>query len=583
MCGFFGQVQISSSQYHKGFDRLAHRGCDGVQWNHSHSYTFGHTLLALACNDPKQSLQPICIDHHCLMLVGEIYNYRSLRFFDPHDTPTDAFVACRALIADGLHALSQWQWMGTIAWWDGEALHLIRDESGKKSLYYREHEEGIVFASELSALRQEGDRLSLEGLNTYLGFLAPVSPHTMIQDIHALPPGSHLRWSKGKITVTPLPQAPFLPWEGDRHDAIKVIRECLEQSVTLRLAPHTTQGILLSGGIDSAIVTALATRHSPLPLYTIGYEGYDRHDERPFARQTAQALQCPLDESILTRDMFHEIFDLLIQQSDEPFADPAAIPLWAMAQKAHHHGIKTLLSGEGSDELFLGYPKQHLMLGYEMMSLMATPWLQNYLQSHPQPSKEWYWYNRKAQGEAVYVSYGELMVDFQRQALLHASAYRDTSSMIPEILNAHKNLSSLQWVSYIDKRIWLQEVLLRKVDRVLMNSTIEGRTPFMDRSLWDFVSSLPDAWRAETGKKLLKDVAQPWLDQSILERPKKGFSYPWHEWISSHARSRAIESLSATPFFNPDGLKLFLSSPKTQFRPHKWALLTLARWLEHHM
>ncbi len=292
---------------------------------------------------------------------GEIYNHQALRKALAHydwETHSDAEVILAAYETWGIECVKRFDGMFAFALLDGEKLYLVRDRFGKKSLFYHLSDDGLVFASEIKAIKPflTAIRMNEAALHTYLSFLAPTPPHTFYQGIEKLPSGTWLCYERGQVSH----QSYYHPLEcsasaiTDLSVALEKIESKLHQSIRTRLDTTVPMAALLSGGLDSAMICAIAAQQGKkLPVFTLGYDEFSAYDERANAKITAKYLGLEHTDVVIGRNDFEAHLDALLIQMDEPLNDPAALPLYLLMQKIAAEGYKVVLSGEGSDELFL--------------------------------------------------------------------------------------------------------------------------------------------------------------------------------------------------------------------------------------
>ena len=346
---------------------LAHRGPDDEQITVKDGMGLGVRRLAII--DLEGGRQPICNEDGSVWVVcnGEIYNFLELReqlLGRGHTlkTRSDTEVIVHLYEELGIGFLEKLRGMFAVAVWDGtsERLVLARDRLGKKPLVYAMLPEGLVFASELGALLADPavDRtLDLEALDAYLRCQAIPSPRTIYRAARKLPPGHVLVWEEGTARLERYWSLRFTPKTDEPAPEIRRhIRTVLEESVRLRLVSDVPVGVLLSGGIDSTAVAALAARHltRPVQTFSVGFEeaGYS---ELPQARQMAERIGADHHEAMVRLDVA-EMLPILARHYGEPFADKSAIPTYWVTRMAAR-SLKVVLSGDGGDEAFAGYPR----------------------------------------------------------------------------------------------------------------------------------------------------------------------------------------------------------------------------------
>ena len=589
MCAIFGIVgPYDEAKAIEAFATLSHRGPDAHGTIIEPNLFLGHHRLSVIDPLPEAD-QPMRVGDTTILLNGEIYNYRELRkeLGGAFATGSDTEVAARAFLKWGRETPRHLRGMYAMALWREGTLQLLRDPFGKKPLYYARMGESFVFASEIGAILAmfPGIRWSRERITSYLSFQSFISPDTFYPQIRQLEPGGYLRLKNGEIETSVDDIVAMDP--SDRRMETARIASLIEESVAYRLVSDAPLGALLSGGVDSSLVAAMAQKRlrKPLPTFTVGYEGYEKYDERRYAERVAEHIGSDHHAFEMGMEEFLECADALAAHLDEPLGDPAAVPLWFLSKKIRERGIKVLLSGDGADELFFGYRPYYEMADIEKArDLKYRNWLRNYFRAHYSPNREWEWYKRVFDGSVLFRSSAELFTDLQQNRLLRQNVRDDRSfTYIAHLVERFGEASGPQWYSYIDIKVQQGEVFLKKLDRVTMAHGIEARSPFMDRKLVGRLLACDPKWRmGEKPKWLLKEVAKKWLPDEILQRKKKGFSYPYMEWLHESGELAVIERVdSELKLFRPDALAFMIEkSKKGRFKHHLYAVWFLCKWLE---
>ena len=589
MCAIFGIVgSYDEAAARRAFGLLAHRGPDSSGVVARNGLFLGHHRLAIIDPLPEAD-QPMCVEGVTVLFNGEIYNYRELKMELGLNcrTRSDTEVAARLFLEYGRRLPEYIRGMYAIAFWDGRALHLFRDPFGKKPLYWTKSGDRFVFASEIGAILKifPHFRWSRERLCSYLSFQSFVSPDTLYPQIHQLEPGGYLRYEGSETFIDvcdPVASAVFV-----RNPDSDEIEESIRESVKYRLVSDVPMGALLSGGVDSSLVAALAQREMQrsLPTFTVGYAEYEKYDERRFADEVARHIGSGHHSFEMDMDDFLQSVDELAAHLDEPLGDPAAVPLWFLAKKVKESGIKVLLSGDGADELFFGYRPYYEMADIEgAKELKYRNWLRNYFRSNYSPNREWEWYKRVFDGSVLFRSSAELFTDLQQNRLLKQNVKDDGSmSRIEHYAERFGDPSGAGWMSYIDIKVQLGEVFLKKLDRVTMAHGIEARSPFMDRKLVETLFSADPGWRmGDEPKRILKDIASKYLPRGIVGRKKKGFSYPYMEWLHKSGEIDLVYRVNReVGLFAEEPLSFMVErSKKGRFKHHLYAVWFLCKWLE---
>jgi asparagine synthase (glutamine-hydrolysing) len=584
-----GSFDESKAKY--ALSKLAHRGpdaCEVVQNNH---LFFAHQRLSII-DTHKRANQPLHVDDILLSFNGEIYNHKELRelMADEYEfqTNSDSEVIIAAYKKWGLEFVQHLRGMFAIALMDKDKLYLFRDRFGKKPLFYLQNKDSFIFASEIKALLVflEHVEMDEDALLSYLSFLAPTPPFTFFKGIKKLEAGEFLSFDGGVKTKT---YYDVLDTKSTSTTCIDDVQMLLKQSIEMRLESDVPMASLLSGGIDSASINYFAKQNSKqLQTYTVGYKGFDKYDERENAKESAKLLGLENKAVEIDKDSFLDASDAVLDSLDEPLNDPASVPLYMLFEEIKKDGYKVVMSGEGSDEIFLGYRQYFEYLDIETLSKLKNKnWLKRYFKNNYTKHKEWEHYKRVFEGSILFRTSGECFTDLQKNALLrlhvednqalkYLQKYRDS-------FERSKHSDESVWYSYIDLKLFQSEHYLSKLDRVSMAHSIESRTPFLDHKLVEGVFSLEPKLRYEDGvtKSLLKQIMKDKLDEKILSRKKKGFSNPYIEYLRESKKISLIQEVNKqSGLFKQDILKELVNGP---FKHHIWGLYVLSVWIKKHL
>ncbi len=593
MCAIFGVIgEYESTKAKASLALLSHRGPDYCGIVEKENLFIAHNRLSIVDLSENAS-QPMIKDEIILSFNGEIYNFKALQKELDIKSESDTEVLLYAYLKWGLDFVQHLEGMFAIAIYDKEKLYLFRDRLGKKPLYYMRTDKAFVFASEIKALKPylKTKALNMDALHSYLSFLAPTPPFTFYKGIEKLESGYYLCYENQKLQIQEyydiLPRKIIIT---DEETALKKIETILQKSVEKRLMGDVEVASLLSGGVDSSLITSMSAKSGvKLKTFSLGYEGFKQYDERQFASEVAEHIGVENIDVELNKKEFFEHLDAVIEALDEPINDPASVPLFMLFKRIKEEGIKVVLSGEGADELFLGYRQYFEYLDVQAAGdLRHKNWLKKYFRSNFSMNREWEWYKRVLNNEVLFRTHGEKFTDLQKN-LLMCQNVKDGFSM--KYLQKYRNQyekhgcgDESQWYSYVDLKHFQAEHFLTKLDRVSMAHGIEGRTPFLDHKLVELVFSIEPSLRYKNGltKELLKKVAEPYLPKSIIHRKKKGFSSPYLEWLIEEGElERILEVNEKSELFNQDILQEYIRRGKQgKFKQHIWGLYLFSRWYE---
>lgn len=592
MCSIFGVLGAKPCSAGEAFELLAHRGPDSSAFIQSDSYFFGsHRLSIESFHKPHN--QPLQQGSYIALFNGEIYNYKALQNRFSLNASDEIETILELFLKFGASFVKELRGMFAIAICNVRSLELwlFRDLVGKKPLYYASVNGAFYFASEPKAIEaQIGFKLNKRTLHQYLGFGTTVAPATLDFHIKKLQPASYLYSDCNRVEIKSFDT--ILNQKITHYtleSAAKCVQKALSESISLRIPKSLPWGVLLSGGLDSSLVAALAAKGAKqkINLFSIGYDGFSKYDERVHAKEVAKHLGANFYSYNFTKEDFFNTLEELLEFVDDPIGDPAQIPLFFLIKKAKEQGIKVLLSGDGSDELFLGYRtyKEHHMME-SVKSLPYANWLKNHLRANFSMNKEWEWYKRALNGDVIFRSSCEIYTDRQLNMLLRLQE-RDNKNF--EALGGYWNhfeqsgRDTIDWYSYCDLKVQLAEFFLVKIDRVSMANGVEVRSPFIDTKVVQSAFSIDPNIRLdkEEPKSVLKHIAQNYLPHSIVYRKKKGLNYPFLKWILEEDGVKTLyEANEKFKIFNEKHLD-FLSQKASsgKFKQHFFPLYMLSKWL----
>jgi asparagine synthase (glutamine-hydrolysing) len=648
MCGITGFLDTSESKGHEELCAIAqrmatslrHRGPEdeGIWADPACGIAFGHRRLSIIdlSSAGHQPMHSSC-GRYVITYNGEIYNFKALRqelessgqTFRGH---SDTEVMLAGIAHWGVeNAIKKFNGMFALGLWDRQekTLYLSRDRAGEKPLYYGWAGKTLLFSSELKALhhhpafRAEIDRgaLTIYARHNYIP-----APHSIYKGIFKLTPGTLLTirgfgadasprpyWSAKRAAEDGLGQ----PFEGSEAEAVSHLDALLNDAVSMRMEADVPLGAFLSGGIDSSLVVAIMQANSgrPVKTFTIGFES-SAFNEAESAKAVAKYLGTEHTELYVTPAEAMGVIPLLPTLYDEPFADSSQIPTFLVSQLARRK-VTVSLSGDGGDELFGGYDtylwgrRVQQNIGWMPRPLKAG------LAKSLNPLSRFDW-NALLGGSSLVVLQnlrrrdlnrvlqklaGILNVN-QREALYRVlcSYWMDPASVV---IGAKEPLTPLTDPSrrahiedfmhvmmYLDTLMYLPDDILVKVDRASMGVSLESRVPLLDHRVIEFAWRLPLAMKVKgnTGKRPLRQLLHRYVPKEFVERPKRGFSVPIHDWLRGPMRPWAEDllhesRLSREGYFFPAPIRQKWSehvSGRRNWQPQMWGVLMFQSWLEQH-
>ncbi|HXG39142.1 MAG TPA: asparagine synthase (glutamine-hydrolyzing) [Bacteroidota bacterium] len=655
MCGITGILQyakttqaVDEALVVKMRDTMMHRGPDdaGVFVSPQRNIGLGFRRLAIVDLSPAAN-QPMFSSDKTLVIVfnGEIYNHLVLRKELEakgyrYRTRSDTETILNAYQEYGLDFVHKLLGMFALAIWDErkQRLVLARDRIGIKPLYYTFAEGNFLFGSEIKAILQHPSvrrEMNEEAFDHYLTFLVPPAPMTMFKDIYKLEPGHRMvigadgdihkeqYWDpvpsgeQPSIDVdgSPVARSPFVGNNVQMTEAscIATLRTLLKQSIKDRMMSDVPFGVFLSGGIDSSTNVALMAElmDRPVDTFSVGFRDLEKYNELQFARQIAQEFRTNHHEIIIDhRDAF-DLLPKLIYHHDEPLADPVSIPLYFVSKLARDNGTIVVQVGEGSDEQFVGYEWMLRELRFH-----DTAW--KLYRSLPRVARAAIF---RAAGAVLEKRHSYLALDYVRKGyegeeLFWGGAINFTETHKRHLLNGWRrrtwqtphefaqrwhqsllekspNADYLQRMVYLEFKHRLPELLLMRVDKMSMATSVEARVPFLDHRLVEYSMQIPRELKLKNGvpKYLLKKAVEGIIPHKIIYRKKQGFAAPVNEWLRGEWFG-FLENTLVNSLLVREGIlhKDFIITLIRQHRDRRrdegqnlWNLLNLALWHKYWM
>ncbi|HET6315788.1 MAG TPA: asparagine synthase (glutamine-hydrolyzing), partial [Chloroflexota bacterium] len=519
----------------------------------------------------------------------------------------------------GPDCVDQLRGMFAFAIWDSRErmLLLARDRIGVKPLYYATSPSGeLLFGSEIKAILAHPSmrpRLNEDALSLYLTFAATPAPNTLFAGVKKLPPGHRLVWQvqHGEPRVErywePLPDPAELSRKRAPEEYVERLEHLVRESIGLRMMSDVPYGAFLSGGVDSSLNVALMVELAdrPVSTFSVAIEGDRASDELAFARRVAERYGTRHHEIVMPEQVFLDYLPSLVWHQDEPLADPVCVPLHVVSEAARASGTRVIQVGEGSDELFAGYTSyaffadffQRVWRPYRVLpgglrravAASAGAWLKTDradVLERAGRDGELYW------GGAI------AFYDAHKRVLLgedDVSGKRAVKALYADVDRAVPSASQLDRMIGIELRQRLPELLLMRVDKVTMGSSIEARVPYLDHKLVEFALAIPAEvkYRGGVTKWVLKRVAERvGLERELIYRPKRGFCGSASNMLSptllQHAEADILGSPLAHERFNLAYVRGMLAEQRSGRADHQFRLWNLwnlvawhARWFEN--
>ncbi|MCG3714997.1 asparagine synthase (glutamine-hydrolyzing) [Aliarcobacter butzleri] len=589
MCGILG-TNFLNERFDKSLELLHHRGPDFQNSIKIENKQFGHTRLAIIDLD-EEANQPMIFDDILLVFNGEIYNYKELIHVEHLEckTKSDSEVLIRLYQKYEFDFLNKLNGMFSFCIYDmkKDLYFCARDRYGKKPFFYYFKDNKFIFSSSIKSILNLLDykpNLNKISLSKYMQYFVSFGEDTFYQDIFKLESASYMIYEPNKpceLQKKKYYKINTYKAIKDEKQALNDIEEFLFKSVEYRLNSDVEVASLLSGGIDSSLISALYTKISgkKINTFSIGYDEYKNYCELDFAQITANHINSNHHPVEINQKEYINHFEQTLDMLEEPHGDSAAIPLNILTKQINKAGIKTVLSGEGSDEIFLGYDNYAKFLKYyefeKSLSNEQNLFLNDIIGALQNNTKESEYLRRIVKKQNLYNSFGEIYTDIQRKRLF---------KKVPTYKSETAKQDPVDWMSYIDLKIWLGESLLSKVDRISMGNSLEVRTPFLDFNLVNYMFSVESHIKVgDTNKYLLKKIASKYIPETIINRTKKGFNSPFNEWLNKEYKDKILEVIvevnNQTNLFNHEYiLHIYELSKSNKFKQHLYSLFVFSLW-----
>ena len=587
MCGICGKLNFEAGEpadarlLRRMSDLIEHRGPDGAGEYIDGPVALGHRRLSIIDLDTGD--QPMANEDGTIWVVynGEIYNFKELRtelLARGHrfksESDTEVIVHMYEELGDA--CVNRFRGMFAFALWDSRQRHLLlaRDRVGVKPLYYANTGRGLTFASEMKALLADPSierRINARTIDRFLTYYYAPGTETLFEGVQKLPPGHYLTVDAGKVKIHEYWDLRFDGADGPLQfdAAVSSLQSLLRTTVADHMISDVPVGVLLSGGVDSTGVLRYAIEGSGKPIhsFTMGFEGAGFSDERPYARIASQRYGSVHHDMTLSAAAFRDFLPRYAWHMEEPVCEPPAVALFFVSQLARQTGVKVLLSGEGGDEAFGGYPEYRNLLllerlkrgfggaqgilraGLGALGASGAARIGRY-GSLVEPSLSEYYFSRTSSPQTPF--------NRGKQAL-YTAAFRDALSghvscgTSRDLFERVESRPLLDQMLYVDTKTWLPDDLLVKADKMTMATSVELRVPLLDHRLLEFAASLPPEFKVKGFelKRLLKAALSQSVPREILKRKKTGFPVPYDHWMRNELRDYVFDTVLAEGSFLP--------------------------------
>lgn len=596
MCGIYiTNIPFSEKEIRVKLKAIEFRGPDYTGVLQKDELSFGHLRLSILDLD-ERSNQPMQMEDYTIVFNGEIYNFQAIKeelisLGHTFNTSGDTEVLLKAYQEWGQAAVPKLNGMFAFAIHDkiSNTLFCSRDRLGVKPFYYYWKDGMFEICSQLKPI-SENKTINKEAVSIYLDCTYIPSPYSIYNDVYKLPPGNNLIIDLNNKTHKVEEYwnlKPVIASNLSYEEAVEEVHDLFEDAVRIRLQSDVPFGSFLSGGIDSALVTSLASKISKdkIKTFSIGFED-PKYDESKIAATYAGILGTEHKETIGKAKDILEMLPTLLEVYDEPFADSSALPS-LLLNKITKQDVTVALSGDGGDESFLGYNSFDwvkkfnylLYIPYFVRSLISMLIPIFIYKNITEPLKRIFKIKNNHEFIAgIFTGYNSITLNRSLNWLSNYKNYK------------HLSYNNYQKTADLNIKLWLENDSNVKVDRASMAFSVEVRSPFLDYRIIEFARTLPISYRYYPGKKkrILRDVLKKYIPEEVFDQPKSGFSVPLGEWIREDLRKEMLEVLS------DENLKMVhnLNIPKfkkmleehmdgnADYKSYIWRVYVLIKWMK---
>ena len=634
ICGVWeygaGEGRVERALVERMRDVMTHRGPDDAGELIFDEGRGGLGFRRLSIIDLSEAgHQPMhgCTERVWLVFNGEIYNHAELRAGleqrgHVYASLTDSETILHLYEERGLDFVHDIEGDYAIALWDAdrEQLVLARDRAGVKPLYFYQHDGRFIFASEIKAILEHPSvtpEVNEAALYHYLTFVTTPAPQTLFSGIQKLPAGHMLVIGRsGEVCMTQYwdalpPEFPVVRTEAEHQQNIL---ELLRSSIKKRMMADVPFGVFLSGGVDSSANVALMSElmSQPVRTFTVGFHDSEALNELEPARAISKRFGTNHHEVMIGRAEMLKFLPELVFHQDEPIADPVCVPLYYVSKLARETGTIVVQVGEGSDEIFGGYDwfRTYLQIqerfwrhaervplsARRVAAVLATPLVKKVLKKRMASELV----RRLGANESLFWGGAVVFDETNKPSVLSPemrgrynglSTYHVVREYQETIATARPHSDYAARMTYLELKLRLPELLLMRVDKITMATSVEARVPFLDHHLIEYAMGLPRDLKVKgtTGKHILKRALESVLPADVLYKPKRGFGAPINEWFrgpegESLVKQLMNSSIRERNFFDYSFIQHLADEharEKRDWSANLWCLLNLSLWYDH--
>lgn len=598
MCGFYlTNLPLKEDELKIKLKGISHRGPDFTGILQQDNLSFGHTRLSILDLDPRAN-QPMLHEDYVLVFNGEIYNYKTIKneleeLGETFSTQGDSEVLLVGYKRWGKALVPKLNGMFAFSIYDREKKEVFsaRDRLGVKPFYYSWDKGKFEICSQIKPL-SEGKTIDQEAIEIYLQTGYVPSPWSIYKEVRKLKPGflMTVKLDSQEIEFEQYwelqsPKETKLSYQ----EAKEELHELLKDAVKIRLQSDVPYGSFLSGGIDSALVSAIANKeeNGNLQTFTIGFDNPE-YDESALAGTFSKIIGSNHQETICSAKDLIDLFPVFFMTYGEPFADSSAIPSLMLNKTTKPH-VTVALSGDGGDESFLGYNHFEWLTKFE--TFFKLPYFIRQFIGIVVPFK---YLGKRGDGiqnilkyktfdnfiEGIFNGFGSFLLK------------NKNTSWLKEF-SLFKKLSNdpLQRAADLNIKLWLENDSNVKVDRASMAYGVEVRSPFLDYRVIEFARTLPVSYRFHNGKRkrILRDILNEYIPENVFDVPKKGFAIPLADWMRNELKEDIKlllndEFLNSIKGLNVERVKEFMQlhfSNKGDYSTYIWRVYVLSKWFKN--
>jgi asparagine synthase (glutamine-hydrolysing) len=590
---------------HDAIDAQRHRGPDAQEVAVVGKCVLGHNRLAIVDLN-ERSNQPFfdSSGRYALVFNGEIYNYPELknellRKGYEFNTASDTEVLLYYLVEHGTEGIKELNGCFAFAFYDKQEdeLILVRDPLGINPLLFSIDEERICFGSEMFPFYtwMPNATISLDAINYYFKYTYIPAPLTILQNVQKLLPGHYLKVNGRFYDMVRYfnPSAEQI-FQGTYDEAKVILKEKVEHAVITRLEADVPVGTFLSGGVDSSIVSAIASRFKDgLQTYSVGFSDRKFYDESAYASRVAEHIHSLHTPITLSDNEAVSRLKEILESYDEPFADSSSIAMFFLSEGARKN-VTVCLSGDGADELFAGYNKHKAFNKVKSSGLLVK--VARSLPKMSQGHRSSKWKNKLRQfGKLQQLSALNWPDNYWFLAGFSDGKRRESIlKNFADVKGQHIGVGELNDMLLMDQLFVLPNDMLKKVDLMSMRHSLEVRVPFLDKDVVKFANSLPGSYKIRNGvtKSILRDAFRDVLPSEVFDRSKKGFEVPLRDWILAAWNEiftpdmESEQFLLKQGFFRPKGIQDLINRFKAYENAEDttliWAYIVFQYWYLNH-